>query len=446
MLIIKNIVYFVNAKIMGNNALSLLIMKALPSFKTIFGAEYRDVINSPFQVKPNINELLKVVNIALSNVPYYKKNKVKSIVSLHSFQNVLKPFNKDILLNNFNELKSSEFDKNDYDVVTTGGTSGKPAKFYLPKTRYKREYGFYHKVWGHLDYNEDLRAVIRNERLTENKIYKINPITKEVIFDGFRNNESYYDEIYKKVIESNIIYFQGYPSSIYNFFLHIQKTKKDISFVKGVFLSSEIFLDHQRRLLIETLKLPVISVYGHSEKLIMAVDFNGNNQYQVIEDYGYLELLDENGNVIKEEGVLGEIVGTTLNNLGMPLLRYKTGDYSSYIQYAEGKPRILNGIQGRWQEMKIYNMDGSFVTPTALNLHNDLYNYIDGLQYFQKEKGKLEVRIIPNPYFNEKIKARLYNHFKKRMQPNTIIDIMLVSELKKKKNGKFLLLETTINN
>ena len=201
----------------------------------------------------------------------------------------------------------------------------------------------------------------------------------------------------------NVHYIQGYPSSIHSFFQYLYKKRRDLSFVKGIFLSSEIFLEHQRKLIKTTLNLPVISVYGHSEKLVLAVDFEGNNEYQVIEDYGYLELIDEKGNTIKEENKLGEIVGTTFSNYGMPLIRYRTGDYSSYKQYIKGKPRILNGIQGRWQEMKIYNKDGSFITPTALNLHDDLYNYIEGIQYNQKEMGSLQIKIIPNNDFNDKI-------------------------------------------
>ncbi len=258
-----------------------------------------------------------------------------------------------------------------------------------------------------------------------------------MLFDGFRNNDAYYKIVYQTLLKFKIKYLQGYPSSIYNFFLFLNKKNLNVKFIKGVFLSSEIFLEHQRQLLINQLNLPILSVYGHSEKLILAVDFKGNNTYQVIEEYGYLELLDENNNVIIEVGKLGEITGTSFDNFGMPLIRYKTGDYSSYLQYEDGKPRLLNGIQGRWQEMKIYNSDGSFVTPTALNLHDELYNYINGLQYIQKEKGKLIVNLVPNNRFNDAIKSRFLNHFQQRMAPDSTINIVEVKELHKKVTGSF---------
>lgn len=83
------------------------------------------------------------------------------------------------------------------------------------------------------------------------------------------------------------------------------------------------------------------------------------------------------------------MVGTTFDNLGQPLIRYKTGDFSSYLEYNTSGKKILNGIEGRWYDMKIYNEDNTFVTPTALNLHDQLYTHIEGLQYYQKHKGNL---------------------------------------------------------
>ena len=441
MSILKDLVFYINKRIMANDKIAIFFTKVFPSFKLMFGKEYTRIVESGrFRENPDTRKLFLIVNSVLKSTAYYKDKVLGDIKDVLAFEEKLKPFDKEVLRNYFERLISDN-----YDVMTTGGTSGAPTRFYVPKNRFKKEYAFYHKIWGVLGYKEHLRAVLRNEKLAKNKYYKINPITRELIFDGFRNNDDYYHKIYTNLLKFGIEYIQGYPSSIYSFFVYVKKEKLDISFIKGVFLSSEVFLKHQRKLLIDNLKLPVISVYGHSEKLVLAVDFSGKNEYQVIEEYGYLELLNEKGEVIKETGKLGEIVGTTFDNYGMPLLRYKTGDYSSYLQHENGNARILNGIQGRWEEMKIYNKDNSFVTPTALNLHDELYDYIDGLQYFQGKKGELEIRIIPNEKFNNLIETKLLNHFKERMASNTLINMIKVNELTKKKNGKFLLLETLVN-
>ncbi|PCI07037.1 MAG: CoF synthetase [Flavobacteriaceae bacterium] len=433
--------------LLSNNFLiSYFLFKISPPFWVLFGTKYREIYKSlAFTTNVQLNNLLKIANYGIQKTKFYKDSKTSRLKSITEFEETFTTISKENLNNSFNEFKSQNFSLSKYDLMTTGGTSGAPTKFFVPKDRYKKEFAIYHKIWSSLGYKKELRGVLRNEKLPIQKIYKLNPVTKELIFDGFRNNDNYYQQIYESLIKFKVYYIQGYPSSVFNFFVYVKTANLDTSFIKGIFLSSEIFLKHQRKLLKEDLSLPIISVYGHSEKLVLAVDFKGNNEYQVIEEYGYLELLDQRGNVIREKGVLGEIVGTTFDNYGMPLIRYRTGDFSSYLQYKSGTNRVLDGIQGRWQEMKIFNYDGSFVTPTALNLHDDLYNCINGLQYFQSKKGKLEVRIIPNKNYNEIVENKFLSHFKDRMAPDSLISIIKVDELKKRKNGKFILLESQIN-
>ena len=57
--------------------------------------------------------------------------------------------------------------------------------------------------------------------------------------------------------------------------------------------------------------LEFLTFYGHSEKLILAWYCKYCKCSHVESSYGYFELIDEKGNVIKG-GEIGEIVGTHL--------------------------------------------------------------------------------------------------------------------------------------
>ena len=99
---------------------------------------------------------------------------------------------------------------------------------------------------------------------------------------------------------------------------------------------------------------------------------------------------------------------------------------------------------GRWNGDKVYNRDGSYVTTTALNLHDDLYRKIDGLQYYQQEKGMLEVRIIKNALFTDADEERLLRSIRTKLSPSTIVALRQVEWLERKQNGKFLLLISNV--
>jgi phenylacetate-CoA ligase len=436
----------INIKMLKYPKSAYFLSKVVPNNKYLFGKKYRKIYKSiDFESGFKNKTLINTINYSIHNVPYYstKYNNLK-IKSIKDFENKIRFIEKTDLITKEKELLSNDFDYNSHETVTTGGTSGPPTKFYLKKNRYKKEYAFFNKIWSTKGYKGQLRGVIRNQKLPDNMVYKINPITKELIFDGFRNDKGYIKKIYETILKFNIKYLQCYPSSAYYFATIAEEENWDLSFLKGIFLSSEKYLNYQMNLLKNKLNLPVISVYGHSEKLILAVDFDGDGTYKVLNDYGYLELIDSENKTIKTTNKVGEIVGTTFDNFGQPLIRYKTGDYSSYIEYNEEGLCVLKGIEGRWHGMKIYNKDGSYVTPAALNLHDVLLLFTNGLQYYQNKKGYLEVRIIPGKGYSKEIEEKIYSHYASRLAPTTKIHIKHVVQLIKKKNGKFSLLETEL--
>lgn len=73
-----------------------------------------------------------------------------------------------------------------------------------------------------------------------------------------------------------------------------------------------------------------------------------------------------------------------------------------------------------------------------LNLHSDLYEYIDGIQYIQEKIGELIILIIKGDNYNEKIGNAFLNHFKSAMGENSKVEIRYVDKLIFQPNGKFL--------
>ncbi|NRD18524.1 hypothetical protein HNV08_00575 [Winogradskyella eckloniae] len=438
MKLISKIARVFNEKLSKNNSLAYLVYLILPNNNVILGREYRRIKRSISLVAPpQLDSLKSMLNFVVNNVPFY------------SDQNTIKykdfPFiNKKIIVDEEEHFFSKVYKSRDYEVVTSGGTTGIPAKYYSPKNRYKKEYAYFHFLWEKLGYTNQLRAVLRNTSLSEDRDYKINPITREVVFDAFRNTDLYFMQIYKIIKKLKINYLQAYPSSAYNFLNFCYQKSLDLKFLKGVFLSSESYLEYQQLLFEKKLNLKVISVYGHSERLILIYRDFATGEHKVLHQYGFFDLVDTNGNSITEENIVGEIVGTSLDNFGYPLINYKTGDYTSYKKYNSNGECTLNEILSRREDLRIYNKDESYVSPTALNMHGEFYTKIKGLQYFQKTKGKLKIKIIKSNTYRYEDELFLINFMTERFSPTTEITIEYVHKLKTTNSGKNLLLESKI--
>ncbi len=179
--------------------LSLLALNRNPYL--IYGNNYRnycDFLKNSVKHYSNTHLLIKTVNKAINEVPYYKKQygNIK-ITSIEEFESIIEFINKDTILQNFNSFINPLINQNDYDHGTTGGTGGKPLKLIVPKNRYIVEMATMHSLWGHAGFDFSVRAVIRNHKLSNSIDYIVNPITKEIIFDGFRLDQDYFDFIFR---------------------------------------------------------------------------------------------------------------------------------------------------------------------------------------------------------------------------------------------------------
>lgn len=426
----------------------LLKMNFFGSF--VYGRGYKQFRKTMELSNPD-EKLIEMVNYAIENVPYYRKKYGNlRIASKKEFEEKIAFIDKNEVMANWEDFLVDNIDWSKCVAGTTGGTSGKPLKLVLPKSRYIHSLAFWHKELEWFGWKYHARGVIRNHKLPSNRDYIISPILKEVIFDAFRIDEEYTKRIWKILKRKNIQHMHCYPSALFQFLKLCKKQNLDVSFIKASFLASEGVTDVQRHFIEEEMGIKIYSFFGHSEKLIMAGNCPACSSYHIEESYGYCELIDKEGNVINKPGTMGEMVGTTFNNRYFPLIRYRTGDYSQYAQNCEcpvhGKQyRLLDSVIGRWDKSLIHRLDGTTTSITAMNLHSDVYEHIDGLQYIQEEKGKLRVLVIKNEKFTAADEAYMIEHHANAMKNKECVTIEYVDKLIFQENGKFLPLISKVN-
>lgn len=422
----------------------LLALNRKPDY--LFGTEYsryRQFLKRDHAFYDNTPLLLEAVNRAMKEVDYYREcYGGKEIDSPAEFEETIGFINKDTILGNYNQFINRNVDLAEYDTGTTGGTSGKPLTFIAPKKRYVVEMATMHSLWERAGYDFSVRAVIRNHRLEGGRDFLINPLTREVIFDGFRLTDDYFSLIYDTVRQLQIHFIHCYPSTAYEFATFMYRKGLDTSFITAFLSGSENIFEYQLDLIQNRMGIRFYNWYGHSEKLILAGYCAGTNHYHAEPTYGYLELIDENGRVVREPGRSGEIVGTSFHNPGMPFIRYRTGDIAEWVDdhcnICGRRLPVFRNIQGRWSGNRVYNADGTFVTTTALNLHNELYQVINGIQYLQDRMGELIVLVVKSSGYGEDHEASLYRHFKSKLSPDTVVAIRYTDRLLRKPNGKFV--------
>ena len=330
------------------------------------------------------------------------------------------------------------------DLVTTGGTSGEPLRFYMGSSRHGPEFAHLTMCWKRVGYVPgDLMAVLRGRVITRpigGVYHEHDPLLRHHYYSTFHMSP---DDLRGYLKHLNIVkpaFLHAYPSSL--FALAKFALSEGLSFpssIRAALVESEPVRAHHRALIQEKVGLRMFSAYGQSEKLILAAECETSEEYHAVPTYGFCEVVDGSGRVVSE-GQDGELTGTGFINDVMPFIRYRTGDDATLAGRkckACGREHLLlKAIKGRWGQEFLVCRDGrTLIFMTSLNLHDDTFDGIIRFQFVQDEPGKVVLQLIsanrtpPDP-------LRFQRHFAPKLGHAMDLEIRFVSEIPLTRVGK----------
>ncbi len=387
-----------------------------------------------------LSKLLTQVNYAYDHVPYYKERyrdfDIRSIHSLEDFAK-LPLIDKSIVKANENQFISDIFDKKDLILKKTSGSTGMPLGIYMNKNTTQIEWAFVVHIWERIGFNHRSSRLVMREidqkkkgdcyfDYIKNRLrINISNMTDEKMAEYCRAIEKYRPD-----------FIQGYPSATLQLCKYIEQNGINHQF-KGFLPSSEGMGHEEVEYIRKVLNCPILSFYGHTERLLIAGQCEKSEAYHVEPLYGYCELVDESGNIIEEEGVTGEVVATGFCNTGMPLIRYRTGDLAqwSFEKCSCGRNyRLLKRLEGRTTEYLV-DANGNKIALTSLR-YSFYEQHVKAFQFYQDTPGYVTVRIIIEPEYSYDDEQYIQNTLTE--DTNNLITFRLkkTDVLSKKKSGK----------
>lgn len=432
-------------------------------FSMIAGKEYREVYHrGDWFDQASREEILAYQERALGRLLRHATMEVPAYFFLRS---VVEKFNPLEALSAFPFLEKEELQKDPdrylsrnldqtpcYET-TTGGTSGNQLSFHLDDHSQSMETGFMHRQWKRVKYKaKDKKVVFRGvsfDNLKPNVFWQENPIYNEIQFSPFHMSDANLESYLIEFIRYQPKFVHGYPSAVEIFADYILRNDKTklIPKVQAVLLGSEGTTDQQRRIIERGLGARVFSWYGLSERVALGGECEKNSSYHLMPDYGYVEIIKEDGSLCYEEGDEGEIVGTNLFNFSMPFIRYKTGDWakrlSAECECGRNWDRITE-VKGRWKKEFVVGSSGAKISTAALNMHGDLFNSVQRFQYFQDKPGEMVIKILPKKEFSNGSQELIESAYKKKVGDELQVKIRIVDDIPLTKRGKVKMLDSRI--
>lgn len=408
--------------------------------------------------KFNLTQFNKILKIANENTVFYPKyfnGKWKEINCLDEIKKI-PMISKENLQTHKIEFLNKSINPKKLLYTTTGGTSGQTIELFWVKGRERaRESAFMTTLWERAGYDYSKKTVVLRGNVVDyknsGKIFSFDPIKNRLFLSVYHLSDNNLPEYINMMKEFNPDFIHTYPSAITPFAKYVRQNNIEFQNLQALFCSSENFYPGQRDLIEDAFKARVFSWYGHSEMGALAGECECSKNYHIFFEYGYFELIDENGQVIEDADRQGEIVVTSFEMTAMPLIRYRTGDFAEYVN---GKCecgrsyKLINNVKGRWLQEQIVTKKGSKISITSLNMHSAIFDHVQQYQFYQKRAGALVLRLIKRESFNKEDEVAIKKAFLQKLQDLIDFKIVYVSDFQKTERGKhkFLIQELPLEN
>ncbi|UVW28766.1 hypothetical protein [Massilia sp. H6] len=326
---------------------------------------------------------------ALQHVPYYRRTVRLSAAQaanepLHQVMAAFPYLSKEEVMAQQRDFLDSRLDPSRLTYATSGGSSGQGIGMWRSKRLADIEKAFFTHEWGKFGFSFDKARILRigadARRLAHEAPLRV--LGNRLMLSPYHVHDQHKAAIVDAIGRFRPEYVHGYPSSVTALAELLEPGELGVQF-KAVLLASEPATAAQIGSIRRVLRAPVSLNYGLSERTNLAflqVDDAGTSAYRFEPLYGF----NEN----RLDGERAEIVGTSLWNEVMPLIRYRTGDYGRI-----GTNGHCAVIDGRGHEFLI-DRAGQRIPGLAIVIDELTWDFVRLYQVRQARAGAITLAVV----------------------------------------------------
>ena len=333
-------------------------------------------------------------------------------------------------------------------LMYTGGSTRNPMRFYLEKhvTRAK-EYAYLDDFRRRAGVSrDDVVLALRGRTVPSaakegGSLWTYEPIRRHLILSCDHLERRFMPAYAETLAAHRPRCIEAFPSALYPLarWLAANPLPEVTRGVKAVLLYSENVYGYQLAKFREVFGCPIVSHYGHSERVLMAASMPDDDRYFFWPQYGHFELLDAEDRPVTQPGKLGFVVGTSFDNRVMPFLRYRTGDLAMLSDQPHpelpGFP-VCERIVGRLQEF-IVCRDHRLVSITTLGVaHFPELAVVEAIQYEQERPGRVVLKVVSEKPLAGGDRERIAAAVARKTQGGCEVEVVQVESIARTPRGK----------
>jgi phenylacetate-CoA ligase len=398
--------------------------------------------------------LRQIIDQAYYRVPFYRdlfhrlKLRPDDLRTLTDLQK-LPVLSKATLRAEFQRLQATNRRRYRPRRCQTSGTTGEPLRFLLDRPANVLEFAYYWRHWSWAGYRlRDRFAELSSHYFAKaearaGQLFHYQALPGRLLLNSLSiapGNAAAYANALRTYRAQ---FLKGIASALYYLALFFQEEGiRDVR-LRGVFSTGEMLLPYQRKTIEQVFHCRVLDSYGHMERTV-AISECPEGGLHINPEYGVLELTERTPSRRLNGGrkvYTAKIVGTSLHNFSMPLLRYDVGDLVEVDESPEAcaccraMPRVRR-LNGRREDVLLLP-DGRVVTTLFI-----VFDQVPGIaqgQVIQEEPGRIRVRLVRTPAYTDQTEEELLNYLRRFVGTDMRVQLEYLSQdaLRPDRHGKF---------
>jgi phenylacetate-CoA ligase len=326
-------------------------------------------------------------------------------------------------------------------TIQTSGTSGTPLSIVQSIGNMVREEGFIYRQLRWIGYRHGQRRawlrgdIVCPDRPRDGRYWCRDWVGNMLLMSSYHLSNDTIGRYVDALERFDPVVIHAYPSSIAALasWLNAAGRRYRGAALRGVMTSSETLEPDVRAAVGQAFGVTVFDWYGQSER-VAAIGTCEHGRYHVLTDYGNVALLE-----LEHAGGACELVGTTLNNPAMPLVRYRTGDTVLPSAHPHDCPcgRVFPTVEaviGR-QEKSVTLPDGRIIARLDRIFQGHDRQLVEG-QVLYRGNGQFTLRVVAAEGFGDLDAQALVDKFLLRV-PGVQVRVERVAAIPRGPNGKF---------
>ncbi|MBN1608690.1 MAG: phenylacetate--CoA ligase family protein [Polyangiaceae bacterium] len=394
------------------------------------------------------SKLRRLVAHAYAQIPYYRHMMDESGVRPSDIQGVadlhrLPILAKDTLRNHYDELRARDIPDRKTELGVTGGTTGNPMRVRRDKagTVWQRASYWRGYSWGGLHPGDAWVQVFGGalglaQPTLLNKLK--NWFAGKLFLPAFELGAHNVDAYIEAIRRSGARFLVGYTSACHLFAQHVERTGQDLKF-EAVFPTAELLHEQWAETIGRVFGAKVLPYYGCGEvqSLGYSCPVAPRPLYHTCDEHVIIEIEGEPG----QTHLAGEgpFLVTDLDNLAMPLIRYRNGDAGVLAEPGCDCGRSLRRIQrldGRVNDVLITTRGDAI--SGAIGAHSfRLVQQVDQFQIVQRRPGQITIKVVAGAEYDPRVaEPTLDRIFRNHLGADAVVEFEYVTSIPRTVAGK----------